>query len=84
MIDGSDTARLDALEARLTSTENGLATARAELARAADELAVLRLLASYSPRVDSGDADGVAELWTDDGVYVAGSEPRADGCAIGL
>ena len=69
MIDGSDTARLDALEARLTSTETGLATARAELARAADELAVLRLLASYSPRVDSGDADGVAELWTDDGVY---------------
>lgn len=69
MIDGSDTARLDALEARLTSTETGLATARAELARAADELAVLRLLASYSPRVDSGDAEGVAELWTDDGVY---------------
>ena len=69
MSDGSDNARLDALEARLTATESGLAAARAELARAADELAVLRLLAAYSPRVDSGDAEGVAELWTDDGVY---------------
>ena len=55
-------ARLQALEARLAATEAGLD-------RAADELAVLRLLASYSPRVDSGDAEGVAELWTEDGVY---------------
>ena len=55
-------ARLEALEARLVAAETGLD-------RAADELAVLRLLASYSPRVDSGDAEGVAELWTEDGVY---------------
>ena len=47
--------RLDALEARMGAAE--------------DELAILRILASYSPRVDSGDAEGVAELWTSDGVY---------------
>ena len=69
MTDSADTARLDALEARLAATEAGLATTRAELDRAADELAVLRILAAYSPRVDSGDADGVADLWTEDGVY---------------
>ena len=69
MTQGADTARLDALEARLAATEAGLATTRAELDRAADELAVLRILAAYSPRVDSGDAEGVASLWTEDGVY---------------
>ena len=46
-----------------------MADAETGLARAADELAVVRLLASYSPRVDSGDAEGVAALWTEDGVY---------------
>lgn len=49
------TRRLDALEARVGTAE--------------DELAILRLLAAYSPRVDSGDAEGVADLWTSDGVY---------------
>jgi hypothetical protein len=64
------------IEARLAALEEGLDSARARLAaaetaqgRVADELAILRLVASYSPRVDSGDAEGVAELWTDDGVY---------------
>lgn len=57
-----DDDRLSALETRLTAAETGLA-------RAADELAVMRILASYSPRVDSGDAEGVAGLWTVDGVY---------------
>lgn len=55
--DGPDalTRRLDALETRMGAAE--------------DELAILRILASYSPRVDSGDAEGVAALWTEDGVY---------------
>lgn len=64
-----DTARLDALEARLARAEERLAAAENGLALAADELAVMRILASYSPRVDSGDAEGVAALWTEDGVY---------------
>lgn len=73
---GTDMTRLDALEARLAAAEERLAgadariaAAEAGLARAADELAVMRILASYSPRVDSGDAEGVAALWTEDGVY---------------
>lgn len=73
---GTDATRLDALDARLAAAEERLAgadariaAAEAGLARAADELAVMRILASYSPRVDSGDAEGVAALWTEDGVY---------------
>ncbi|AVZ38123.1 MULTISPECIES: nuclear transport factor 2 family protein [unclassified Dietzia] len=69
MTPARDPDRLDALEARLGATESALATIRDELARATDELAILRLVADYSPRVDSGDAEGVAELWAADGVY---------------
>lgn len=34
-----------------------------------DEREVSRLVASYGPLVDSGQADAVAELWDSDGVY---------------
>lgn len=76
MTPSTDTDRLDALEARLAAAESRVdaAEGRVEatetrLDLAADELAVLRILAAYSPRVDSGDAEGVAALWTEDGVY---------------
>lgn len=69
MTSSSEASRLDSLEARLTSLESRLGDAHARLATAEDELAILRILAAYSPRVDSGDAEGVAELWTEDGVY---------------
>lgn len=69
MTSSSAASRLDSLDARLASLETRLTDTDDRLSRAEDELAVLRLLASYSPRVDSGDAEGVAELWTDDGVY---------------
>lgn len=62
-------SRLAALEEGLAAAEHRLSAAEAGLARAADELAVLRIVAAYSPRVDSGDAQGVAGLWTEDGVY---------------
>lgn len=62
-------ARLAALEEGLNATQQRLAIAEAAQGRAADELAVLRIVAAYSPRVDSGDAEGVAGLWTEDGVY---------------
>ena len=60
---------LDALDARLASVEARIAETEGRLAAAEDELAILRILGAYSPRVDSGDAEGVAELWTEDGVY---------------
>ncbi|MFI9411327.1 nuclear transport factor 2 family protein [Nocardia gamkensis] len=50
-----DNDRLAALERRLRHVE--------------DQLAIGRLLASYGPLVDSGDADATAELWTEDGEY---------------
>lgn len=47
--------RIDALEARLQRLE--------------DEQAIARLVASYGPLVDAGEADRVAALWTEEGTY---------------
>lgn len=52
----------DATDARLAALEE-------RLARVEDELAITRLIASYGPLVDGGEADLVAGLWTEDGVY---------------
>jgi uncharacterized protein (TIGR02246 family) len=46
-----------------------LALLERRLRRAEDELAIGRLLASYGPAVDAGDADAVAGLWAEDGEY---------------
>ncbi len=48
-------ARLESLEVRLRAAE--------------DELAIIRLIASYGPLVDSGDADLAPELFATNGVY---------------
>jgi uncharacterized protein (TIGR02246 family) len=34
-----------------------------------DQLAITRLVASYGPLVDAGEAEAVAGLWADDGAY---------------
>lgn len=47
--------RLDRLEARVQALE--------------DELAIVRLVASYGPLVDAGEAEAVAGLWSEDGTY---------------
>ena len=47
--------RLDRIERRLRALE--------------DERDIARLIASYGPLVDSGDAEGTAVLWTIDGSY---------------
>lgn len=52
------TDRLDEIERRLSQLE--------------DERDIARLVASYGPLVDAGDADRVAALWTSDGVYDVG------------
>ncbi len=39
------------------------------LQRLEDVLAITQLVASYGPLVDAGEAERVAELWTEDGVY---------------
>ncbi|MGW4714216.1 nuclear transport factor 2 family protein [Nocardia sp. NPDC004260] len=48
--------------ARLTQLEQ-------RVLRLEDELEVTRLIASYGPFVDTGAADAVAALWTEDGEY---------------
>lgn len=50
--------RIDALERRLQALE--------------DERAIARLIASYGPLVDIGDAEGVAALWAPEGSYDVG------------
>ncbi|HEY3696817.1 nuclear transport factor 2 family protein [Phenylobacterium sp.] len=57
--------RLDALEARLQAAE--------------DQLAIIRLLSTYGPAVDSGSSREGAALWTEDGVYDVGGMRRAEG-----
>lgn len=55
MSDVTGSSRLELLEERLNRVE--------------DELAITQLIASYGPFVDGGDADAVAGIWTEDGVY---------------
>ena len=49
--------------------EDRLAALEARLRQLEDEREITRLIASYGPLVDSGSADEVADLWTEDGVY---------------
>ena len=44
-----------------------------------DREAIRALIASYGPLADSGDAAGVAALWTPDGVYAVGGMGEASG-----
>ena len=46
-----------------------------------DRAAIAALIASYGPLADSGDANGVARLWTDDGTYTVGGFGTATGHA---
>ncbi|MFL6154987.1 MAG: nuclear transport factor 2 family protein [Marmoricola sp.] len=50
-------------------TEDRLAVLEDRLARVEDELAITRMMASYGPLVDAGEADAVAALWAVDGEY---------------
>ncbi|MFZ1164102.1 nuclear transport factor 2 family protein [Mycobacterium sp.] len=51
------------------TVEERLAGLEQRLRRAEDELAIGRLMASYGPLVDAGDAAAVAELWSEEGEY---------------
>jgi hypothetical protein len=42
---------------------------RTRLQRLEDERDIARLIASYGPSVDSGDADSAASLWAEEGYY---------------
>lgn len=51
------------------SVEERLAALEHRVHRLEDELAIIRLIASYGPLVDAGEADAVASLWAEDGTY---------------
>ncbi|MGE2721655.1 nuclear transport factor 2 family protein [Mycolicibacterium celeriflavum] len=46
-----------------------LADLERRLRRIEDERAIERLIASYGPLVDAGEADATAQLWAEDGDY---------------
>ncbi|MCV7382255.1 nuclear transport factor 2 family protein [Mycolicibacter longobardus] len=50
-------------------SEQRLAELERRLQQIEDERAIERLIASYGPLVDAGEADSAAALWRDDGVY---------------
>lgn len=49
------------------------------IGRLEDIEAIRNLIASYGPLADSGDAAGVAALWTEDGEYDVGGYGIAKG-----
>lgn len=53
----------------MSSTDDRISALEDRLTRLEDEHAIARLIASYGPLVDAGEADRVADLWTEDGVY---------------
>jgi uncharacterized protein (TIGR02246 family) len=53
----------------MTVNEERLARLEERVGRLEDELAITRLVASYGPLVDAGEADAVAGLWAPDGGY---------------
>lgn len=66
-------------------TDDRLAQLEARLQRIEDERAIERIIASYGPLVDAGEADAAAALWAVDGVYDVEGWPmrsRADVAAM--
>ena len=51
------------------TVEERLAALEARLQAAEDELAIMRLLASYGPLVDSGQSEAAAAMWIAGGTY---------------
>ena len=50
-------------------TDDRLAEIEQRLRRLEDERAIARMIASYGPLVDAGEADATARLWASDGTY---------------
>lgn len=50
-------------------TEERLARLEQRIQRLEDELAITRLVSSYGPLVDAGEAEAVAGLWAEGGTY---------------
>jgi len=65
------------IEDRLTVLEGRLAETQKRLQIAEDQLAIIALLNSYGPLVDSGESEAAAQLWKEGGIYdVGGAGPK--------
>jgi hypothetical protein len=67
------------------SDDDRLAELEQRLQRIESERAIERMIASYGPLVDAGEADATAELWSEDGSYDVAEWPmnsRADVAAM--
>lgn len=53
----------------MTDTEKLLTALSERVTTLEDKLAILELMTAYGPAVDSGSAEAVARLWTENGVY---------------
>ena len=53
----------------MTGTEELVRALAERVTALEDKLAILELMTAYGPAIDSGSADAVARLWTEDGVY---------------
>lgn len=53
----------------MTDGEERLARLERRVQALEDEAAITRMILSYGPLADSGDAEAVADLWEPDGVY---------------
>jgi hypothetical protein len=66
-------------------TDDQVAELQRRLQRIEDERAIERLIASYGPLVDAGEAEAVSQLWASDGSYDVEGWPmgsRADVAAM--
>jgi hypothetical protein len=53
----------------MPENDHVIADLRRRVQELEDRLALMQLIASYGPAVDSGSPEPAARLWTDDGVY---------------
>ena len=51
------------------TTDDRIAELEERLRKVEDERAIQRMIASYGPLVDAGEADATADLWAVDGTY---------------
>jgi hypothetical protein len=58
-----------ALDGPASDLDERVARLEARIGQLEDQLALYQLISSYGPAVDSGSADQVAAIWTEDGVY---------------
>ncbi len=65
----------------MSDIEERVRKLEARIAELEDQVQIYQVMSSYGPLVDSGDAEGTAALWVEDGLYDwgGGATPGPDG-----